>query len=170
MMLSLSCVYNSYIISYYTRGCYIILQMMVWLVDDTEGTLRNVELKCESVIEGDYVPMELRGKPQVDQYRWVSSEEAASVVFPSQRQLFASATASTSDAKVLTCSFRKNTVSFPAVNNNEPNARLQYTRRMVNTRRVLHLSHLTRPRHLDLLNPINPGHLRAKRLWCITRN
>jgi hypothetical protein len=63
----------------------------VYEIDDKEGLLRlhrTKELKCTSIIEGDYSPVHVRGLPELDAFLWVKQEEAQAMVFHSQKHLF----------------------------------------------------------------------------------
>jgi hypothetical protein len=65
--------------------------VLVFEIDDKEGLLRlnrTKELKCTSIIEGDYSPVHVRGLPELDAFSWVKQEEAQAMVFNSQKHLF----------------------------------------------------------------------------------
>jgi hypothetical protein len=65
--------------------------VLVYEMDDKEGLLRlhrTKELKCTSIIEGDYSPVHVRGLPELDAFSWVTQAEAQAMVFHSQKHLF----------------------------------------------------------------------------------
>jgi 8-oxo-dGTP pyrophosphatase MutT (NUDIX family) len=62
-------------------------EVIVFLVEDRTGILRDVELKCNSVVINH--PIErYNGIPEMDAFMWVTGEEAIRMVFESQRHLF----------------------------------------------------------------------------------
>jgi len=67
-------------------------KVLVFEINDEKGLLRlhrKKELRCSSIIEGDGSPEHMRGLPELDGFMWVSREQARSMVFRSQRCLFA---------------------------------------------------------------------------------
>jgi 8-oxo-dGTP pyrophosphatase MutT (NUDIX family) len=62
-------------------------EVYVFLVEDFTGKLRNVELKCNSYVINHPIAR-YNGIPEMDDFMWVTREEAYQMVFPSQQHLF----------------------------------------------------------------------------------
>jgi len=61
------------------------------LLDDKEGVLitSNIKFTCSSLIDNPPAKLAHRkGAPEIDAYRWVTSQEAKKMVMKSQRGLF----------------------------------------------------------------------------------
>jgi 8-oxo-dGTP pyrophosphatase MutT (NUDIX family) len=58
----------------------------VFFIDDPEGELMDIELKCDSLI--DIETHRLYGYPEMDAYMWVNKSTAKSHVFDSQATIF----------------------------------------------------------------------------------
>ena len=62
-------------------------EVFVFLVEDSAGVLRDVELKCNSIVINHPISR-YNGILEMDQFMWVTKEEAINMVFESQRHLF----------------------------------------------------------------------------------
>ncbi len=62
-------------------------EIYVFLVEDITGKLRSVELKCNSLVQNHPIK-KYNGMPEMDDFMWVTREEAREMVFDSQKHLF----------------------------------------------------------------------------------
>jgi 8-oxo-dGTP pyrophosphatase MutT (NUDIX family) len=71
--LGLKIAYHS---SYYLKD----KRVMVYLCDDETGKTLSLTPKCNSLVDGDF--------PEIDDFRWVTKEEALKLVYRSQKELW----------------------------------------------------------------------------------
>ena len=62
--------------------------LQIFLVDDKDGVLLDLQFVCSSFLQGKFIPLDLKNKPIISCFKWVDLETAQKLVYPSQKSLF----------------------------------------------------------------------------------